>query len=115
MKKVIFSSVVAVLLAGVAVALSLSQNMWVEREPVKIAENHVAIGIYGYDRDGKRQLFLYEDEHYGHDGAMEKWTDANDLESFWDMNSVEAVAYVGGEKAKATADKVKYQAILNTF
>ncbi len=115
MKKLIITSIISILLAGVAVALTLSQNMWFEKVPIKIAENNVAIGIYGYNRDGKRQLFDYEDEHYGRDKAMALWTDADSRETFWDMNDVEAIAYVAGEKMKATADKEWFQKILDEF
>ena len=112
MKKLII--VIIILLAGLSLALSLSNVTGVIETPVKLAENHVAIEQSAFDKDGKKIILGYSD-HYGLSIAMAKWTDANDRETFWDMNSIEAVNYVAGEKAKATADKVWYQAILDEF
>ena len=113
MKKLIVL-VCLILGMGIVAALDFSNVAGVKEQPVKLAENHVAIEQSAFDKDGKKIVLGYS-EHYGYRNAMRKWADANDLETFWDMNSVEAVAYAAGEKAKATADKVKYQAILNTF
>ena len=114
MKKLITTSIISILLIGVSVALNLSNVAGVIETPVKLGGNHVAIEQSAFDKNGKKIVLGYS-EHYGHDGAMELWTDANRSETFWDMNDVEAVAYVAGEKTKATADKVKYQAILDKF
>ena len=114
MKKLITTSIISILLIGVSVALNLSNVAGVIETPVKLGGNHVAIEQSAFDKDGKKIVLGYT-EHYGYDGAMELWTDANDRETFWDMNSVEAVDHAAGEKAKATADKTWYQTILDEF
>ncbi len=114
MKKLITTSIISVLLAGLSLALSLSNVTGVIEVPVKLAENHVAIEQSAFNKDGVKIVLGYSDD-YGLSTAMAKWTDANDRETFWDMNSVEAVAYAAGKKAEATADKVWYQAILDKF
>ena len=114
MKKLICSTIIAILLAGIAYAVSLSNVAWLEKKPVKIADNHVAIGIYGYDKNGKRQLLDYEDVHYGYDKAMAKWADANDRLTNWsDPNWV--TAHVIEQITNANDDVTKYQAILDKF
>ena len=99
----------------IVAALDLSYTADMETEPVKLTENHVAIAIYGWDKDGKRTLRGYEKEHYGLDKAQELLTNAYLEQDFWDMNSVEAIAYAAGEKTKADADVAKYENIISKF
>ncbi len=113
MKKLIFSTIIAILLAGVAVALSLSNTADMETEPVKIGENHVAIAVYGWDKDGKRKLRGYS-ELYGLDNATAKWTEANIRLTNWsDPNWVKA--HVTEQIADANDDVTWYQEIIDTF
>ena len=102
------------LTATTALALSLSNVVGVVETPVKIAENHVAIEQSAYDKNGKKIILGYK-KHYGISEAQAKLTAAQAEYAFYDMNDVEAIAYVAGKKKDALASVAQWQVIVDKF
>ena len=102
------------LIATAVFALDLSNVAGVVERPVKLAENHVAIGQYAYDKNGK-EILLYYSKHYDLTTAQVLLTAAQADYIFFDMNDVEAIAYVAGKKVAAAIEMAKYQAIVDKF
>ena len=112
MKKNILLSLI--LLMGVVSALSFSNVAGVKEQPVRLAENHVAMELSAFDKEGKKIVLDYS-EHYGLTMTQELLAGALIEQKFWDMNSVEAVEYVAGQKTIADDKVIELEGIISKF
>lgn len=110
MKKLI--TVIIILLAGVVIALDLSNKgqyrLW------KQAENHVKVQRTITDPNGL--VIVVWEKSYGLNTATSKRNTALvEYNFFNDMNDVEKIAYVDAKKTVAGIKVVKWNAIVNKF